>query len=49
VVATKEWTPLEPKVVETKMYAPGVGVVAEGTLRGGDETSQLVSFTPGQA
>jgi|SoiMethySBSTD1v2_1073268.scaffolds.fasta_scaffold803628_2 hypothetical protein len=47
VVATKEWTPLDAKVVEAKWYAPGVGVIEEGTLEGGNETSSLVSYTPG--
>jgi hypothetical protein len=41
VLVTKEWTPLEAKVVEEKTYAPGVGNVSEKVLRGGNEVSQL--------
>lgn len=47
VVAIKEWTPLDPDVVEAKWYAPRVGVIQEGTLKGGKDTSRLVSYTPG--
>jgi hypothetical protein len=32
VVHTLEWSPLEPKVVEEKFYAPGVGLLAEQSL-----------------
>lgn len=28
-VVTRDWTPLEPDVIEEKSYAPGVGLVAE--------------------
>jgi hypothetical protein len=47
VVVTRDWSPLEPDVVEQKYYAPGVGVVRENTIAGGQETSDLVHFTPG--
>jgi hypothetical protein len=47
VIVTKEWNPLEPKVVEEKRYAPGVGLVAERTLRGGHDRSALTAYTPG--
>jgi hypothetical protein len=43
-VVTKEWSPLEPKVVEEKAYARGIGVVRERTLRGGSDRSQLVEL-----
>jgi hypothetical protein len=46
VVLTKEWTPLEPGVVDHKLYVRGVGDVLEQTIRGGDERNELVSFTP---
>jgi hypothetical protein len=46
VITTKDWTPLEPAVIEQKMYAPGVGVVREELVAGGDELSELVEFTP---
>ena len=47
VVVTRDWSPLEPDVIEQKYYAPGVGVVREDTVAGGQETSDLVDFTPG--
>ena len=33
VVTTKDWTPLEPDVIEQKQYAPGVGKIAEAQGR----------------
>ena len=47
VVVTRDWNPLEPDVIEQKYYAPGVGVVREDTVAGGQETSDLVSYTAG--
>ena len=47
VVVTRDWNPLEPDVIEQKYYAPGVGVVRENTVAGGQETSDLVDFSPG--
>jgi hypothetical protein len=44
---TKEWTPLEPGVVDHKFYVRGVGTVLEQTVRGGDERNELVSVTHG--
>jgi hypothetical protein len=41
VLVIKEWNPLEPDVVEQKYYAPGIGVIAEDTVTGGDEKSEL--------
>jgi hypothetical protein len=41
---TKEWTPLEPGVVDHKYYARGIGTVLEQTVKGGDERNELVSF-----
>jgi hypothetical protein len=41
VLVTKEWTPLEPKLVEEKFYAPGVGNVSEKVVRGGNEVTRL--------
>lgn len=40
---TKEWTPLEPDVVDHKLYVRDVGLVEERTIRGGDERNVLVS------
>jgi hypothetical protein len=44
---TKEWTPLEPDVIDHKYYARGIGTVLEQTVKGGDERSELVSFRRG--
>ena len=41
---TKEWTPLEPGVIDHKYYARGIGTVLEQTVKGGDERNELVSF-----
>jgi len=40
---TKEWTPLEPGVLDHKFYVRGIGTVLEQTVRGGDERNELVS------
>ncbi len=47
VVVTRDWNPLEPAVIEEKSYAPDVGMILEEHVRGGDETTELVEFTPG--
>jgi hypothetical protein len=49
IVRTRDWTPLEPEVVEEKAYARGVGFIHEGKVDG-DGIATLVfltSFTPG--
>ena len=40
---TKEWTPLEPGVIDHKFYVRGIGTVLEQTVKGGDERNTLVS------
>jgi hypothetical protein len=45
VIVTRDWTPLEPDVVEEKTYARGVGVVSETTSDG--DTAALVEFIAG--
>jgi hypothetical protein len=45
VVKTADTTPLEPGLVEHKYYAPGIGLVAEETVSGGDERVVLVEHT----
>ena len=40
---TKEWTPLEPGVIDHKLYVRGIGTVLEQTVKGGDERLELVS------
>jgi hypothetical protein len=44
VLVTEDWTPLEPDVVERKFYAPGVGLIMEETIEGGESTFKLVAF-----
>jgi hypothetical protein len=39
---TKEWTPLEPDVLDHKYYIRGVGLAKEETIKGGDEHLELV-------
>jgi len=41
-LVTLEWTPLEPKVVDKKIYARGFGIVREIGLTGAKETAELV-------
>ena len=42
---TKEWTPLEPGVLDHKFYVRGIGTVLEQTVKGGNERNELVSFS----
>ena len=42
VVRSFEFTPLEPNVVSEKIYAPGLGIVRERDLHGGNERFELV-------
>jgi hypothetical protein len=44
---TKEWTPLEPGVIDHKYYARGIGTVLEQTVKGGNERNELVGFRRG--
>lgn len=41
---TEETTPLEPGVLDHKLYVRGVGTVVERTVKGGDELNELISF-----
>jgi len=43
---TREWTPLEPGVIDAKYYVRGVGEVSERTVRGGRESARLVRVVP---
>jgi len=38
---TKEWTPLEPGVLDHKLYIRGIGLAKEETIKGGDERWEL--------
>lgn len=42
---TKEWTPLEPGVIDHKLYVRGIGTVREETVKGGVERNVLVSVS----
>jgi hypothetical protein len=42
VLVTEDWTPLEPKLLERKYYATGVGVIFERLIKGGEEVLRLV-------
>ena len=41
---TEEWTPLEPGVLDHKLYVRGIGTVREQTVKGGVERNVLVSI-----
>ncbi len=43
---TKDWNALEPKVIENKYYARGIGVVYEEAVEGESEYAELISITP---
>lgn len=43
---TREWTPLEPGVVDHKLYVKGIGTALEETVKGGDERNVLVAVRP---
>ena len=43
VIRTRDWTPLEPDVVEEKAYAAGVGKISERKTVGGDSFAELVA------
>jgi hypothetical protein len=44
---TKEWTPLEPGVVDHKLYVRGIGTAKEETVKGGSERTVLVAVRRG--
>jgi hypothetical protein len=44
---TRDTTPLEPRIVEYKLYARGVGPVLELGLSGGNDRSELVTYRRG--
>jgi hypothetical protein len=45
-IRTKDFTRLEPDVVENKYYAKGVGLVLAVRVKGGNEREELMSITP---
>jgi hypothetical protein len=44
-VRTKDWTPLEPGMVENKWFCPTIGEVRSEIVEGGSETVELLSVT----
>jgi hypothetical protein len=46
VLLTKDFTPLHPKILEYKMYAPGVGPVLVVGVSGSADREELMRFTP---
>jgi len=46
VVTTRDWTPLEPDVVEQRDDAPGVGMIRETQVAGGAALIELVGYEP---
>jgi hypothetical protein len=46
VIATEDWNPLEPEVVEQKSYAPGIGLILEEKVAGGQGRIELIELTP---
>jgi hypothetical protein len=44
VLVTREYTPLEPGVVEQKFYASGVGPLLATTVKGGSDREELLRF-----
>ena len=44
LLLTREWTPLDPGVVERKYYAPGVGFILGVMVKGGSEVTRLVDI-----
>jgi hypothetical protein len=47
VLMTKDYTPLDPEVVENKFYARGVGPVQVIAVSGGSSREELISFEAG--
>jgi hypothetical protein len=42
---TEEWTPLEPEVLDHKLYVRGIGNVLEQSVKGPNERNALISVT----
>jgi hypothetical protein len=47
VLTTKDWNPLEPKVLEYKLYAKGVGLVLAVHVSGGSGREELLRYVRG--
>ena len=44
-LVTEEWTPLEPGVLDRKLYVRGIGIAVEKAVKGGDEHLELLSVS----
>ena len=47
VLMTKDYTPLEPRILEHKFYAKGVGPLLALTVSGGSDREELIRFQRG--
>jgi hypothetical protein len=47
LMTTHEWTPIEPGVLDQKVYERGIGTTSEDSLKGGREHLHLVSVKRG--
>jgi hypothetical protein len=47
MLRTKEWTPLEPDVLDNKFYVRGIGEVKEASVKGPREELALVDVRSG--
>jgi hypothetical protein len=47
VISTKDWTPLQPRVLEYKFYARGIGLVMALDISGGSGREELIHYRPG--
>jgi hypothetical protein len=45
-LVTSEWSTLEPGVRDRKVYARGIGVVSEATVKGPNDHQELISVQP---
>jgi len=46
-VQTRNFSGIEPDVIEEMIYAQGVGIVLEITVSGGSDRSELLSYHEG--
>jgi len=44
ILLTKDFTPLHPRILEYKLYAPGIGPVLVFGVSGGSDREELLSF-----
>jgi hypothetical protein len=47
LLMTRDYTPLQPNVIEHKFYAQGVGPILSVTVSGGAGREELVDYSPG--